>query len=44
MTLSMSLLAGYLEKYKPEVHITDDRRTISGIRFLTEQVRLPFSV
>lgn len=38
MTLSMSLLAGYLEKYKPEVHITDDRRTISGIRFLTEQI------
>lgn len=37
MYLSMSMIAKYLEKYTPEVHITDDAQTIRGVRFFTEQ-------
>ncbi len=37
MYLSMSLIAKYLEKYTPEVHIIDDAQTIRGVRFFTEQ-------
>lgn len=37
MYLSMSMIAKYLEKYTPEVHITDDAQTTRGVRFFTEQ-------
>lgn len=37
MYLSMSMIAKYLEKYTPEVHITNDAQTIRGVRFFTEQ-------
>ena len=37
MYLSMSMIAKYLEKYTPEIHITDDAQTIRGVRFFTEQ-------
>lgn len=37
MKLSMSLIAKYLEKYSPEIHILDDTMTIRGVRFFTDQ-------
>lgn len=35
MKLSMSLIAGYLERYQPECHILHDEMTIKGVRFLS---------
>ena len=37
MKLSMSMLALYLRSYEPESHIFKDIRTITGIRFLSDQ-------
>ena len=34
----MSLLADYLAGYQPEIHITNDTRSIKGFRFLTDQI------
>ena len=38
MNLSMSLLADYLAGYQPEIHISNDTRSIKGFRFLTDQI------
>lgn len=35
MKLSMSLIGNYLEKYRPECHITEDTLSIGGVRFLS---------
>lgn len=35
MKLSMSLIANYLEHYRPECHILHDAMTIRGVRFLS---------
>lgn len=38
MKLSMSMIAKYLQPYRPEYHITEDVRSIRGIRFFSDQI------
>lgn len=37
MLLSMSLIAARLQKYNPEIHIVEDKKSIKGMRFFTDQ-------